>query len=559
MSGFDVHELRLQEFPHNVKLALRKLEQTVQGSPTPQTTALQQHIIDEFILSSHDVEQHKGKLSKVLSSAVSDMMVVRILCDYLSSGLEPSSLNAVVMLLFHPNLIEVSASQTGNPYSISKISNPYTRNPYDAQRSMGVAGNENPYLNPQMYNGQSSLLGNFYGMNQTKIVASQDMKSSNPYLRAANLRESKVACRLNTLSSLMSLAVATKNSKVLERLAVWMQEVCCLSGWCMQVSKRLIAEYCTVKSDSTCHKPTSDASPAAVPHPLDYLPSNSPLFTSSLITSWAEIYSKLGTTALTPCSRPPASVVRLIVRWLTSSPSLLLLAPLTTPTTMPSVFEGPSPSPATAIAPLLRWCVEAPFFLRSPSSHQNSLKSEGNGDVKPALVEEDDVFGKRVVEAGGEVEETCLYSELQLCLLRCLQTVPLALPPPLSRQVQSLALPLSRQVQSLALPLSRQVQSLALPLSRQVLSYQHVTTIAEGLTRLLDPEKMELDAPSLTSAPQLSLQVKVEAVNRLAQAVLVAKRCGALYGSPLELSNALRRLPVYNRLVKILLTSELNC
>ncbi|XP_018022166.1 uncharacterized protein C7orf26 homolog [Hyalella azteca] len=525
MAGVDLHDLQMQEFPHNVRLGLRKLEQSLQGSPAPQIAILQQHIIDDFILSTQNADKKKGKSSKIQCQPINDLIVVRILCEHLTTCTDPAVHNAIVMLLFHPSLIDVSPPQASNVFPITKATNPYSRTPHGPINSYSNAtgpNNGNPYFNAgnaHSFNTRQYTPVNPYGSAHEKIIPGQPIKgSSNPYARSANSPESKIANRLNTLSSLMSLAVATKNAKVLDRLAVWMQEVCCLSGWCCQVSKRLMAEYCSVPQLNSSSKEGASES-----HPLDDLPTTSPFFTSCIITSWAEIYARLGSSPLTSCRRPPVSVLRLMVRWLTSAPPELLLTPLTISpsTTSTGGLLGPSspPSTVTALAPLLRLCVEAPFFLRSSSPPRSSLLIKSSSTARDV----DDVFNKRTAEAGSSAEEQELYSRLQLCLLRCLQCLPAVLTP---------------------------------PHANHVLSYQQVTVIMEGLLLLLDPEKMDVDCAPVNC--EVRLQTKVEAVNRLAQVILVAKRSGALYGSPVELNNALRRLPIYNRLVKILLTSELS-
>lgn len=552
----DLHDLRMQEFPHNVRLALNKLDYCLQSG---QPVLLQRQIIDEFIFCPQD-RSSAGNRSKVLCVSIRELMVVRILCDHLTSMPNPSLRGALMVALFHPS----SASDPqhhpvpGAPLAYSRGNHP--------PRFHSHAGN-NPYgrgaNNPYGVFGQSGS-----GLMNPPAFSN----SAGQYHRTGT--EDKVAHRLAFLSGLISLAVATSNRHVLEAVAVWMQQVCCLSGWSGQVCKRLIAEYSSYRGYLTS---PSDGGVdllrgrETTNQPMNDLPSVSPLFTANLITSWAQLYARLGSSNGGPCRRPPVQLLRLVVSWLQTDPPGLLLTPLlTTPATAtPTV---------TAIAPLLRWCVEAPFFVFSASPPQplaadhltdrspcrTPIKSSQNQPMETSPISTnvttvpfcspikvfspnvsckqesssescqerdlDDAFGKRLPKVTDACsEERDLYSALQLCLLKTLQAAPTALIN-----------------------------------NKQVLSSKHVITIVEGLTKLLEPSVPP--APHSSPGwrrpevgggkPDVTLQEKMEAVNRLAQVILVATKTNCLYGSHAELWGVLRRLPIYNRLVKILLTSH---
>ncbi|MPC21789.1 uncharacterized protein E2C01_014786 [Portunus trituberculatus] len=94
----------------------------------------------------------------------------------------------------------------------------------------------------------------------------------------------RTAHKLRILSALVSLAIATHNVSVLEATAVWMQQVCCLSGFSGEVCRGLVQDYFQL-------------TPSAPPHfaaALRAMPTMAPLFTANLITTLSQLYAKIG-------------------------------------------------------------------------------------------------------------------------------------------------------------------------------------------------------------------------------------------------------------------------
>ncbi|KAK3858800.1 hypothetical protein Pcinc_035034 [Petrolisthes cinctipes] len=301
--------------------------------------------------------------------------------------------------------------------------------------------------------------------------------------------------KLRTLATLISLAVATHNVSVLEATAVWMQQMCCLSWWSGEVCRGLVQDYFQL-------------TPAAPPHfaaALRALPSKAPLFTANLITTLSQLYAKVGSGE--PCDHPPESLVSTIVWWLRGAPGLpphLALTPLTN--SLPGVSLPMTAVPP--IAPLMKLCVEAPFF-----EHQdNNLTEMGLAGIGGRRLSTTKLTLE--IDGGHEKIETSssdLYSELHLSILQTLQNVP-----------------------SVRAHMTQ----------KQVLCPKHVTSVVDAVS-----ERLRGSRPEQEEAGNLAL-------DRLAQIILVALHTESLSGSLSDMWDSLHRLPRKNRLISTLLSSR---
>lgn len=145
------------------------------------------------------------------------MILVRILCEHFTVCSDPSLHNAMFLLLFHPSVANVPGGENRMYANPNTSSNPYNLPPYGPQN----VANDNPLfnkMNPTMYCMRRIMSsGNFY-----------ERKDNNDKSQMMTNDEGKFPNRMDTLAALMSLAVATKNTTLLERIAVWMQ-VCLLA------------------------------------------------------------------------------------------------------------------------------------------------------------------------------------------------------------------------------------------------------------------------------------------------------------------------------------------
>ena len=126
-------------------------------------------------------------------------MVVRLILNHLTSMSNTSMRNALLIMLFH---LSGADGQTHNPFPSGPQVNPYIKNFPHSSKALPNTCNSNPYVSQ----GSSS-----YNM------------SGNGSQYNKNMSETKMSHRLNILASLTSLALASKNTKVLESVAVWMQ------------------------------------------------------------------------------------------------------------------------------------------------------------------------------------------------------------------------------------------------------------------------------------------------------------------------------------------------
>ncbi|KAK8740757.1 hypothetical protein OTU49_002690 [Cherax quadricarinatus] len=300
--------------------------------------------------------------------------------------------------------------------------------------------------------------------------------------------------KLRILSALVSLAIATHNVSVLEATAVWMQQVCCLSSWSGEVCRGLVQDYFQFTSSSPPHFAAA----------LRALPTMAPLFTANLITTLSQLYAKVGSGEI--CERPPETLVSTVVWWLKGVPGLpphLALAPLTH--SLPGVSLPMTAVPP--IAPLMKWCVEAPFFENT----NNCSESQGRRSSLPKLMEAEGFFDKATSAKLGPSESTNLYSQLHLSILHTLQNVPSVR----ARMTQ-----------------------------KQVLCPKHVTSVVDAVC-----ERIRSCGPENEEVINMSL-------DRLAQIILVALHTESLAGSLSDMWDSLHRLPIKNRLITTLLATR---
>lgn len=345
----------------------------------------------------------------------------------------------------------------------------------------------------------------------------------------------RIPHKLRILSALVSLAIATHNVSVLEATAVWMQQMCCLSGWSGEVCRGLVQDYFQL-------------TPSAPPHfaaALRALPTMAPLFTANLITTLSQLYAKIGSGEM--CERPPDALVSTIVWWLKGSPGLpphLALVPLTHP--LPGVSL-----PMTAVpplAPLMKWCVEAPFFEQTSDSSETlprktkMLKTETELDKAAVCTTPSSsssppppsasASSPPASKAPPSSETTAdLYSQLHLSILQTLQNVPSVR----ARMTQ-----------------------------KQVLCPKHVTSVVDAVSeRIRNANNSSCSSGTTSSSNNDNTNGQVvdeeatdTALNRLAQIILVALQTESLSGSLSDMWDSLHRLPKKNRLISTLLSSR---
>ncbi|KAK8391140.1 hypothetical protein O3P69_017058 [Scylla paramamosain] len=336
----------------------------------------------------------------------------------------------------------------------------------------------------------------------------------------------RTAHKLRILSALVSLAIATHNVSVLEATAVWMQQVCCLSGFSGEVCRGLVQDYFQL-------------TPSAPPHfaaALRAMPTMAPLFTANLITTLSQLYAKIGSGEM--CERPPDALVSTIVWWLKGTPGLpphLALVPLTN--SLPGVSL-----PMTAVpplAPLMKWCVEAPFFEPTNDSSETLKRKvkmmRTETELEKATVgpspsssspppSSSTSSSPPVSFKSPPLSETSsdVYSQLHLSILQTLQNVPSVR----ARMTQ-----------------------------KQVLCPKHVTSVVDAVS-----ERIRSSTGSSSSSNTNNQMVDEEAIdlalNRLAQTILVALQTESLSGSLSDMWDSLHRLPKKNRLISTLLSSR---
>ncbi|XP_068204426.1 integrator complex subunit 15 [Palaemon carinicauda] len=302
--------------------------------------------------------------------------------------------------------------------------------------------------------------------------------------------------KLRILSALVSLAIATHNVSVLEATAVWMQQVCCLSTWSGEVCRGLVQDYFQLTPTAPQHFAGA----------LRALPTMAPLFTANLITTLSQLYAKVGSGEV--CEQPPDALVSTVVWWLQGNlgaPSHLALAPLTHP--LPGVSLPMTAVPP--IAPLMKWCVESPFFDK-PTVVYAPFESPARRASLPKVIEAETLYEKNP----GKVQTTeCTdqYSKLHLSVIQTLQSVPSFR----DRMTQ-----------------------------KQVLCPKHVTSVVDAVC-----ERIQNSSEKQSEAVNMSL-------DRLAQTILVALHTECLSGSLSDMWDALHRLPTKNRLITTLLSTR---
>lgn len=332
--------------------------------------------------------------------------------------------------------------------------------------------------------------------------------------------------KLRILSALVSLAIATHNVSVLEATAVWMQQVCCLSGWSGEVCRGLVQDYFQL-------------TPSAPPHfaaALRALPTMASLFTANLITTLSQLYAKIGSGEM--CEHPPDALVSTIVWWLKGTPGLpphLALVPLTHP--LPGVSL-----PMTAVpplAPLMKWCVEAPFFEQTSGSSETlkrkvkAMKKEtelekaaigpapsSSSPPPPTSTSSSPPISFKPNPSSSDTSSD-LYSQLHLSILQTLQNVPSVR----SRMTQ-----------------------------KQVLCPKHVTSVVDAVSERIRSSSSHINSNGHTQTG--NEEATDLALNRLAQIILVALQTESLSGSLSDMWDSLHRLPKKNRLISTLLSSR---
>lgn len=332
------------------------------------------------------------------------------------------------------------------------------------------------------------------GQHLGKIVDTASRNSLFITLFHPSSHDPRTPHKLRILSALVSLAIATHNVSVLEATAVWMQQVGCLSGWSGEVCRGLVQDYFQL-------------SPSSPPHfaaALRALPSMAPLFTANLITTLSQLYAKVGSGEVCEC--PPETLVSTVVWWLKGAPGVpphLALAPLTHPLQGVSLAMTAVPP----IAPLMKWCVEAPFFENT----ENGSEPQGRKSSLPKLMEAEGLFEKSMSAKASPSESNDLYSQLHLSILQTLQNVPSVR----ARMTQ-----------------------------KQVLCPKHVTSVVDAVC-----DRIRSCGSEYEEAVNMSL-------DRLAQTILVALHTESLSGSLSDMWDSLHRIPKHNRLISTLLTTR---
>ncbi|XP_042236926.1 uncharacterized protein C7orf26 homolog isoform X2 [Homarus americanus] len=332
------------------------------------------------------------------------------------------------------------------------------------------------------------------GQHLGKIVDTASRNSLFITLFHPSSHDPRTPHKLRILSALVSLAIATHNVSVLEATAVWMQQMCCLSGWSGEVCRGLVQDYFQLTPSSPPHFAAA----------LRALPTMAPLFTANLITTLSQLYAKVGSGEI--CERPPDTLVSTVVWWLKGAPGLpphLALAPLTNP--LPGVSLPMTAVPP--IAPLMKWCVEAPFF----DNNDNYPDPHGRRSSLPKIMETEGLFENTTSVKSAPSESTDLYSQLHLSILQTLQNVPFVR----ARMTQ-----------------------------KQVLCPKHVTSVVDAVCERIRTYGLENE-----EAVNMSL-------DRLAQIILVALHTESLSGSLSDMWDSLHRLPRQNRLISTLLATR---
>ncbi|KAK7868870.1 hypothetical protein R5R35_014194 [Gryllus longicercus] len=141
-------------------------------------------------------------------------------------------------------------------------------------------------------------------------------------------------CRL--LAKLVSMAISTKNTPVLNATGVWMQHLGSATQGSLELAQGLVKDYFVLV-------PRAGSG-------LQDLPQLAPYFTSSLLTAVAEIYTGEG-----PTSAPPQPLLEVVTQWVADLPTLCIAALPAEPLHRTS--------PTTPYAGLFRWCILAPLHF----------------------------------------------------------------------------------------------------------------------------------------------------------------------------------------------------
>ncbi|XP_013776057.1 uncharacterized protein C7orf26-like [Limulus polyphemus] len=162
--------------------------------------------------------------------------------------------------------------------------------------------------------------------------------------------------RQSLLAQLVSLAVAVKNSSILQCVGMWMQYIGCTSTVSMYVANTLLTDYFKVIPDCTGY--------------LVDLPEISPVFCASLIVAL---------TRIVPETSPPLKVVELISQWIGSSSSVCF-SPLEILPPDPSHYTEPE----SPLCGLLLWCILSPFReCKSDVSPYDKVILSSHDSLKP--------------------------------------------------------------------------------------------------------------------------------------------------------------------------------
>ncbi|XP_074647260.1 integrator complex subunit 15-like [Tubulanus polymorphus] len=148
--------------------------------------------------------------------------------------------------------------------------------------------------------------------------------------------------KMDLLFQLVSMAVGIKSSKLLDCAAAWMMYHNLHSTECIQLTERLIDDYCHLIPNAA--------------NTLRSLPSVSPSFTSHLITAFTSLYS-FPPVESRPAF-PPSLILDITAEWI-SSDCTLLLESCKTPQQQQ---QTPDSCVTTAIPGLIHWCIMSPLL-----------------------------------------------------------------------------------------------------------------------------------------------------------------------------------------------------
>lgn len=138
--------------------------------------------------------------------------------------------------------------------------------------------------------------------------------------------------RLPVLGKLLSLAIATENGNVLTYIGTWMQLCACISEYSGFIAKSVVHEH--IKASIPTER-------------MKNLPYISPVFCASLVASVTNMHI---------ASCPPDHIIRIILDWINSVPSLCF-SPFKL--SIPKSFNFPGPQ--TPIPGLMFWSILSPL------------------------------------------------------------------------------------------------------------------------------------------------------------------------------------------------------